>query len=364
MKKLSFILVLLVISGHVFSLEIDEKLTMRIVKTSESKKTILINRGVEDGLVKGDHAKFFLTIGVVARGVVVKLAPTRSVWSIYRLVNADYIKDNQVMKLKITAPVKITKDESKSLVSDDTPLGMNGDPRDLGIPLAEGADDFAKLDGQAQAGQSKSNESFTLMEATSLRTNTKELYGSIHYSGLGATAAPSDASGNYTGQAKTFILNVGVELYNEDEKSWLSRFSLVGQYSMANTAVMTHEGTNTVEDSSEYGGGIHWYPTVRPSRTYKLMPYAKFLFMMGSVTTTYNPGLSSAPGASSESLSGSSVSYLLGGGVKYYIHKRFGARLELDYYNRGDQFAADQNGVKWVTTKSGPRINMGLSYRW
>ena len=81
---------------------------MRIVKVSQSKKTILINRGVEDGLIKGDHAKFFLTVGVVARGVVVKVSPTRSVWSIYRLVNADYITDDQVMKLKITAPVKIT----------------------------------------------------------------------------------------------------------------------------------------------------------------------------------------------------------------------------------------------------------------
>jgi len=31
-----------------------------ILKVSNSKKTVLINRGAEDGLVVGDHAKFSL----------------------------------------------------------------------------------------------------------------------------------------------------------------------------------------------------------------------------------------------------------------------------------------------------------------
>ncbi len=153
MKLLNILMAVLfsgLFSASLCALEIDEKLTLRIIKTSDSRKTVLINRGQEDGIVKGDHAKFYLSVGVVARGVAIKISPTRSVWSLYRLVNADYIKDEQVMKLKITAPVNITKDDSRALVGDDVPRSTTRDPRDLGIPLAEGAEDLNEIEGLGQ----------------------------------------------------------------------------------------------------------------------------------------------------------------------------------------------------------------------
>ena len=111
-----FYLLLILISFSASALEVDEKLTVRILKTSESKKTIMINRGIEDGLAEGDHARFLVTAGIVARAVVVRVSPTRSVWSIYRLVNADFLVNDSVMTIKITPPVKVTKDESQMLV--------------------------------------------------------------------------------------------------------------------------------------------------------------------------------------------------------------------------------------------------------
>lgn len=362
LKKLILFL-LLSVSVSAWSLEIDEKLTMRVVKASQSRKTILINRGIEDGLVKGDHAKFFLTVGVVARGVLVKLAPTRSVWSIYRLVNADYLKDGQVMKLKITTPVKITKDDSRSLVVDDTPKNvMSSDPRDLGIPLADGANDLDQVDKtsskEAAAGIGVSSN---ILEASSLRERVKEIFGTLFYSGLGSKASPSNASGDFVGKASSLIVNIGGEFYSKNEKKWQSRFSLVIQYSMTNTSVMANQGSNVIEKASEYGGGFHWYPFTRPSKTFKLIPYASFMMMLGSVSTTYNPGIE---GGSSEANSGSSTSYSFGGGAKYYLHNGFGARVDFDYYSRGDSFADDTTGTKWITTKSGPRVTVGFSYRW
>jgi len=104
------IAVLFIFASNLWALEVDEKLTARIIRTSETRKTIMVNRGTEDGLVEGDHAKFIVTAGIVARGVCVKVSPTRSVWSIYRLVNADFIVNDSVMTLKMTPPVKITKD--------------------------------------------------------------------------------------------------------------------------------------------------------------------------------------------------------------------------------------------------------------
>lgn len=364
MLKNLILFLLLSASTSAWTLEIDEKLTMRIVKASQSRKTILINRGVEDGLVKGDHAKFFLTVGVVARGVVVKLAPTRSVWSIYRLVNADYLKDGQVMKLKITAPVKITKDDSRSLVVDDTPKNvLSSDPRDLGIPLADGANDLDDVDADmmGESAGASAGVSSTILESSSLREKVKEVFGTVFYSGLGAKTAPDNASGDYTGEASSFILNLGGEFYSKNEKKWQSRFSLVILYSMANTSVMAHSGANVIEKSSEYGGGFHWYPFTRPSKTFKIIPYAKFLMMLGSVNTTYNSGVE---GNTSDSSGGASTSYAFGGGAKYYLHNGFGARADFEYYSRGDSFAADGQGAKWVTTKSGPRVTIGFSYRW
>src|SRR4051812_7385275 len=89
-------------SSHLWALAVDEKLPLRILKSSDSKKTVLINRGIEDGLVVGDHAKFFLTTGVVGRGVVIKASPSRSVWSLYRVISPTELVADKVMNLKIT----------------------------------------------------------------------------------------------------------------------------------------------------------------------------------------------------------------------------------------------------------------------
>jgi len=67
----------------------------------------------------------------VARGVCVKVSPTRSVWSIYRLVNADFIVNDSVMTLKMTPPVKITKDnENVNEKSEETKEVADGEAQE------------------------------------------------------------------------------------------------------------------------------------------------------------------------------------------------------------------------------------------
>ncbi len=105
------------------ALDIDEKLTLRFLRVSATKKTVLVNRGGEDGLVVGDHAKFFITAGVVARGAVEKVSPTRSVWSLYRIVDPSEIVEDKVLNLKIATPAKITDDPSRSLKDEPIPGG-------------------------------------------------------------------------------------------------------------------------------------------------------------------------------------------------------------------------------------------------
>ena len=117
---------------------------MRFLKVSNSKKTILINRGAEDGLAIGDHAKFFITTGVIARGVVEKVSPSRSIWSLYRVVDPAEITDGKVLNLKIASPVKVTTDPSKSMKDEEVPAGT--DKMNLSDDGNDGSDKKSKID--------------------------------------------------------------------------------------------------------------------------------------------------------------------------------------------------------------------------
>ncbi len=115
-KKSALLLMSLsLVSANASALDIDEKLTLRLLNVSGTQRTVLVNRGAEDGLVVGDHAKFFITAGVIARGVVEKVSPTRSVWSLYRIVDSNEIVKDKVLNIKISTPAKITDDPTKSL---------------------------------------------------------------------------------------------------------------------------------------------------------------------------------------------------------------------------------------------------------
>lgn len=112
--KVVLILPLFFIS-HIFALELDSKVLSTIIKVSESKKTILVNKGSEQGIRKDLHGKLSLPSGIIARGVAVKVSPSRSVWSLYRIWKLDSIEKGIAVLIKVSKPVKLTSDESKSL---------------------------------------------------------------------------------------------------------------------------------------------------------------------------------------------------------------------------------------------------------
>lgn len=108
-------LFVLILSCNSFAMDIDSKFVARVLGVSDSKKTVLMNKGNESGLKEGDHAIMSLPSGAVARGVCAKLSPSRSVWSIYRFYDADKLMPNIALTVKIASPVKLTDDESKGL---------------------------------------------------------------------------------------------------------------------------------------------------------------------------------------------------------------------------------------------------------
>lgn len=122
------------------ALEKDRKLIVRVLGLSSTKRTILLNKGKEDGVKIGDHAKFSNPgVGYFARGTVARVSPTRSVWSIYRIIKPEGLVENTVVTIKAASPVTLTKDETRALgilassfeKTDEDPSADNGETNQL-----------------------------------------------------------------------------------------------------------------------------------------------------------------------------------------------------------------------------------------
>ena len=358
-----------ILTMMVWGLEIDEKLTTRILKTSATKKTVLLNRGLEDGLVVGDHAKFFLTSGVVARGVIVQASPARSIWSIYRLIDSEEIVVDKVLKLKISSPVKLTEDPTKMLVAEDKVEEISETIADVktareadipAIPLAEGADDLPKdlnadekreLDSLRSSGRVASRT-----QSGVFRDKTLEAWGLAYYSGL----STSSEQGTTTTQGKcsTLDFSLGVEKYFNSPKSFFDNVSLFGFITKSGIDMSSADTNTESYDVFGYGGGINYHFGKGPFVYNNLNWFASFSAGMASVEST-----SSTTAGNTTTLSGSALFFSGGAGVKYYSASGWGGRVLLDYYYRGESYEMDGGDV-YTTAVTGPRLQFGLSYRW
>lgn len=357
--KYLFLICFLFISLKASSLEIDEKLTVRLLKVSKSKKTVLVNRGLEDGLVVGDHAKFFLTTGVFARGVVIKASPGRTVWSLYRVVDGDQVTTDKVSNIKISTPLKITEDPSK-MIYNEAIAEAGSDTID--IPVAEGAEEpvansssdkkeIEDLKGESQSSPTVSRSS------RGLRNRTWEVYGTLQFNSLSGEYTTSDVSSEAKSSAVDFSL--GVEKYWWVKSETFRRFSILGLFHKRNTT----SGSGSVEVSQDWtefglGANYHFYNT--PFDASVPVFYGGFTFGLGSLsTTTTTTGTTS----SESELSGSSSFYSFAVGMKYFIPSGFGAKVVLDYYITNESYEFD-DGTTQEGSLSGPRIQVGLSYRF
>ncbi len=350
------------LSFSVFALEIDERLTVRIINTSESKKTILLNRGTEDGLAEGDHAKFFISAGVVARGVLVKLSPSRSVWSIYRLVNADYLAQDAVMNLKITPAVKITEDETKMIVQEDVPSTVvTNDIESLGIPLADGAKDITDEDKASLQGMSQMENMMKLgLVEGNIRERNDEFIGMLALASL--SGKTNNCSSSNTRSEFFFLFHLAWEHYFKSEHEWWGKFSPVLFYQVQRQQSLAFQGSQQNSSISEFGGALNWHPWNSPSQANAFIPYLNFSMSVGRSTTTYEPGAENASIAS-QNLSGSTFAFGMGGGIKFFTMKGYGARILIDYHARNENFE-DTTGLSSKRSLAGLRLFSGFSYRW
>ncbi len=121
MIKVLTLIFMILICQKTFALGVENQLILKILSTSSSKRTILINKGQEEGLKVGDQAKFIKKSGeTYALGVVRKTSPSRSLWSIFRLNSTVELFKGNTTRLEIIKPVTITEDSSKLILGEET----------------------------------------------------------------------------------------------------------------------------------------------------------------------------------------------------------------------------------------------------
>lgn len=344
------------------ALEIDEKLTLRILSLSDSKKTALINRGLEDGLVVGDHAKFFLTTGVIARGVVVKASPGRSIWSLYRIVDLEEIEKNKVMNLKIASPVKITDDPSKSLVQVNAAKGTDkisvarGDVNDSEMASLSD-EDTSEINSLSESEVTK-EESIPTQSVTT--TKSWEVWGLANLTSMSGTFDDGNTSTSTSQSSLDFSL--GVEKFFPNSRSFLKNTSIFGFVTKRSST--SGADVQTTMDWTEFGGGLNYYFYNSPFQTNRFSFFGSLSLGIGSAeySTEVAEG-SSVPSSLAGSYSGSSSFYAVGVGGRYMFKNRISLLGVFDYFSSSSSFESD-NGDSSVLSVSGPRVRVGLAYRW
>lgn len=360
------------------ALEIDEKLTLRFLKVSSTQKTVLINRGGEDGLVVGDHAKFFITAGVVARGVAEKVSPSRSVWSLYRIVDPTEITQDKVLNLKIASPVKITDDPSKSLKEEAIPGGTesmstedattsseevvvsDADRDELkGIGFEENAEVTpSKLAKNTPGKQTSVMEDVTPVYATNT-SKTWEAWGTMHINSVSGTMESDSASEESTSaSASTIDFSGGIEKYFLNYNNFMKEFSVTAF--LHKKSVESGDRIKSKTDWLEYGVGANYHFYNSASAVNRLIGYGGFTVGRGTATLeskTVTNGVGDETTAE-----GSNSFFSVGVGAKYILGNGFGIRGILDYYSSTESYEFETS----TSTRSlaGPRIQFGLSYRF
>ena len=300
---------------------------------------------------------FFLSTGVIARGVVVQLSPGRSIWSLYRLITPESVTADKIMNIKISAPIKLTDDPSKSLYAKSTSSDIP-----LAIPLAEGANDLLgqdldeseRSDLQALAGLSDGE--FT--QSSQIQSKHYELFSLVHYN-FSTTSSDLGTSDSVKETGKGTSFSLGGEAHLARFSTLLGRFSLFGLYHMGKQTATYDSLTKSSTDITEYGGGINYHFWGHPRAYGRLIGFVSAAGGIGTTEDTLTHR------SRTSTLNEGEIVFFDGGiGVKYFGEKGFGGRAVVSYLRRSEKYAFDDREQDYRRTTTEPRIQIGFSYRF
>ncbi len=92
-----------------YGLESTDKLNVSVLK-AYANNYLVINRGLEDGIDKGDHIKLTNKHGYIARAICVKTSMLISNWKVYRVVRPELLSFDSTYLLRSMNQSEIPKD--------------------------------------------------------------------------------------------------------------------------------------------------------------------------------------------------------------------------------------------------------------
>ena len=374
MKRIILCFFALIFSTERQALDVDEKLTVRFLRFSSTKKTVLINRGLEDGLAEGDHAKFFVTSGVIARGLIVRVSPTRSIWSLYRVVEPATLMADRMANIKISTPIKLTDDPTRSFYGNDsssnnrrTMPSTESVAEDLGDDAM--GDDLSMEEDELDFVQEEEDGSETMSPSES----SAKTYGILERSLFEASflvnynILRSDTSYAVEVEETPFFIDLSFELEKYFKSNgFLGNLSLLGLFHMGTQNSRLATGVESSVSFSEYGGGLRYHFLGNPRIYGSIIGF--FSFTAGFVMT--EDVLDNSSTQSTDAENGNPINvglgsfYSFGTGIKYFFSAGLGLRVIIDYYMRNEQYEFVDVNDDYTRQSSGPRAQVGLSYRF
>jgi len=114
MSLLRVLIGVIFLLGHNQALSLISSDTMSAqILTYLDKNVLSINRGLDDGIVKGDHMKLTNDQGFIARGICLKAVMGKSYWKIYRVVRPELVSKDSLYTLRAMNQSEIPKDLKK-----------------------------------------------------------------------------------------------------------------------------------------------------------------------------------------------------------------------------------------------------------
>lgn len=93
------ILILILVATQAWALDFSEVLPNVRILQALPQNVVMINRGIEDGIYKGDHARLVNLDGYAARAVCLSSRSEASYWRLYRIVTPSSISKDYVYKI-------------------------------------------------------------------------------------------------------------------------------------------------------------------------------------------------------------------------------------------------------------------------
>lgn len=210
------VLILIVFSVKTFALESSDIVDTQILKIY-NKNVLVLNRGLEDAILKKDHIKITSDDGFIARGICIKTSMLTSHWKIYRVVRPELVSKDTLYKMRSINQSEIPKSLGKFSKVDFSKYFSDFGDKDVNKQLKLQQERIAKYD---LPESTKSTDVFKESQVSKFdkfvetNFNDETLKNDLSSFYLDLFASPISWQTRYNQKENHF----GAKLYNKGEK--------------------------------------------------------------------------------------------------------------------------------------------------